>query len=61
MVDKSPCSGRNGKGTMNTSARGPKEEKTSKIQTRNHSAEGNKKVPKVFRTSHMANAVFKDW
>ena len=44
---------------MNTSARGPKEEKTSKIQTRNHSAERNKKVPKVFGTSHTMNAVSK--
>ena len=59
MVDKSPCSGRNGKGTTDTSARGPKEEKTSKIQTRDCSAERNKKIPKIFRTSHMTNAVSK--
>ena len=44
---------------MNTSACGPKEEKTPKIQTRNHSTERNKKVPKVFGTSHMTNAVSK--
>ena len=58
-LTKSPCSGRNWKGTTNTSARGPKEEKTPKIQTRNHSAERNKKVPKVFRTAHMTNAISK--
>ena len=44
---------------MNTSARGPKEEKTPKIQTRNCSAERNKKIPKVFRTSHTMNAISK--
>ena len=46
---------------MNTSACGPKEEKTPKVQTRNCSAEGNKKVPKVVGTTHMTNAVSKDW
>ena len=59
MVGKSSRSGRNGKGTMNTSACWPTEEKTPKIQTRNHSAERNKKVPIVFGTSHMTNAVSK--
>ena len=44
---------------MNTSTRGPKEEKTPKIQTRNRSAERNKKIPKVFGTSHTTNAVSK--
>ena len=44
---------------MNTSACGPKEEKTPKIQARNCSTERNKKVPKVFGTSHMMNAVSK--
>ena len=44
---------------MNTSARGPKEEKTPKIQARNCSTERNKKVPKVFGTSHTTNAVSK--
>ena len=42
---------------MNTSTRGPKEEKTPKIQARNCSTERNKKVPKVFGTSHTTNAV----
>ena len=36
-----------------------KKEKTPKIQARNCSAERNKKVPKVFRTSHTTNAVSK--
>ena len=44
---------------MNTSACGPKEEKTPKIQTRNRSAKRNKKIPKVFGTSHTTNAVSK--
>ena len=44
---------------MNTSARGPKEEKTPKVLTRNCSAERNKKVPKVIRTTHTTNAVSK--
>ena len=44
---------------MNTSEHGPKEEKTPKIQTRNCSTKRNKKIPKVFRTSHMTNAVSK--
>ena len=44
---------------MNTSARGPKEEKTLKIQTRNCSAERNQKVPKVFGTTHTTNAISK--
>ena len=44
---------------MNTSTRGPKEEKTPKIQARNCSTERNKKVPKVFGTSHTTNAVSK--
>ena len=44
---------------MNTSTRGPKEEKTPKIQTRNRSAERNKKVPKVFGTTHTTNAFSK--
>ena len=42
---------------MNTSECGPKEEETSKIQTRNCSAERNKNIPKVFRTSHTMNAI----
>ena len=33
--------------------------KTSKIQTRNRSTERNKKVPKVFGTSHTTNAISK--
>ena len=44
---------------MNTSTHEPKEEKTMKIQARNCSAERNKKVPKVFGTSHTTNAVSK--
>ena len=44
---------------MNTSARGPKEEKTPKIQTRNCSPERNKKVRKVIGITHMTNAVSK--
>ena len=44
---------------MNTSACGPKGEKTPKIQTKNCSAERNKKVPKVFGTVHTMNAVSK--
>ena len=44
---------------MNTSARGSKEEKTPKVQTRNCSAERNKNVPKVVRTTHTTNAVSK--
>ena len=44
---------------MNTSARGPKEEKTPKIQTRNHSTERNQKVSKVLGTTHTTNAVSK--
>ena len=44
---------------MNTSARGSKEEKTLKVQTRNCSAERNKKVPNVVRTTHMMNAISK--
>ena len=42
---------------MNTSARGPKEKKTPKIQARNCSTERNKKISKVFGTSHTTNAV----
>ena len=57
MVDKSPCSGWDRKGTTDTSARGPKEVKTLKIQTRNSSAERNKKVPKVFGTSYTTNVI----
>ena len=48
-----------GKGTTDTSASGPKEVKTPKIQTRNSSAQRNKKVPKVFGTSHTTNAISK--
>ena len=59
MIDKSPCSGRNWKGTTNTSACGSKKEKTPKVQTRNCSAERNKKVPKVVQTTHTTNAVSK--
>ena len=44
---------------MNTSAHGSKEEKTLKVQTRNCSAERNKKVPKVIETTHMTNAISK--
>ena len=44
---------------MNTSACGPKEEKTLKIQTRNCSPERNKKVPKVVGITHTMNAVSK--
>ena len=44
---------------MNTSARGSKEEKTPKVETRNCSTERNKKVPKVIGTTHMTNAISK--
>ena len=38
---------------------GQKKRKTLKVQTRNCSAERNKKVPKVVRTTHTTNAVSK--
>ena len=44
---------------MNTSACGPKEDETPKIQTGNCSFEKNKEVSKVFRPSHMENAISK--
>ena len=44
---------------MNTSARGSKEEKTPKVQTRNCCTERNKKVPKVVGTTHTTNAISK--
>ena len=44
---------------MNTSACGPKEEKTPKVLTRNCSPERNKKVPKVVQTTHTTNAISK--
>ena len=44
---------------MDTSAHGPIEEKTPKIQTRNHSAERNKKVPKVIGITHTTNTFSK--
>ena len=44
---------------MNTSARGSKEKKTPKVQTRNCSTERNKKIPKVVQTTHTKNAVSK--
>ena len=59
MVNKSPRSGRNWKGTTDTNACGPKEEESSKIQTRNCSIERNKEVPKVIGTTHTTNAVSK--
>ena len=49
----------NGKGAANTSEHGPKEEKTPKIQAKNCGTKGNKKIPKVFRTSHTTNAISK--
>ena len=41
----------------NTNECGPNEEKTLKIQTRDYSTKGDKEIPKVFRTSHTANAI----
>ena len=59
MVNKSPHSGRNWEGTTDTNVCGPKEEESSKIQTRNCGIERNKKVSKVIGTTHMTNAVSK--
>ena len=59
MVNKSPRSGRNRKGTTDTNACGPKEEESSKIQTRNCGIERNKKVSKVIGTTYTMNAVSK--
>ena len=59
MVNKSLRSGRDWEGTMDTNACGPKEEESSKIQTRNCGIERNKKVSKVVGTTHMMNAVSK--
>ena len=58
-LTKSPRSGRNQKGTTDTNVWGPKEEESSKIQTRNCGIERNKKVSKVVRTTHTTNAVSK--
>ena len=44
---------------MIANACGPKEEESAKIQTRNYSIEGNKKVSKVVRTTHKMNAISK--
>ena len=59
MINKSPRSGRDWKGTTIANACGPKEEKDSKIQTRNCGIERNKKVSKVVGTTHMTNAISK--
>ena len=42
---------------MNTSERGPKEEKTLKIQAGNCSTKRDKEIPKVVRASHTTNAI----
>ena len=44
---------------MITNACGPKEEESTKIQTRNCGIEGNKKVSKVVGTTHTTNAISK--
>ena len=58
MINKSPRSGRDWKGTTIANACRPKEEKSTKIQTRNYSIEENE-VSKVVRTTHTTNAISK--
>ena len=57
MVNKSPRSGRNWKGTMDTNACRPKEEESSKIQTRDSGIKGNKEISEDIGAAYTADAI----
>ena len=56
-LTSSPHSSSDWKGAVDTSVCGPKEEESSKIQTRNCGIEGNKKVSEALRITHKTNAI----
>ena len=57
MVVESSRSGWNGESASNTSECEHKKKKMPKIQARDYSTKRDKKIPKIFRTPHMANAI----
>ena len=57
MVVESSRSGWDGESTPNTSECEHKEKKTLKIQARDYSTKRDKKITKIFRTPHTANAI----
>ena len=57
MVVESSRSGWNGESAPSTSECERKEKKTPKIQARDYSTRRDQKIPKIFRTPHMVNAI----
>ena len=57
MVVEPSRSGWNGESALNTSECEHKEKKMPKIQARDCGPKGDKKIPKIFRTPHTANAI----
>ena len=57
MVSKSPCSGRIWKSTKDTNTCRPKEEESSKIQTRDSGIKGNKELSEDIGAAYMMDAI----